>query len=72
MAKTEKKEELLETAQTSEKTYIYLGKNIIENGFIVKHKSLYTEEQMKRIRMMKNYKEYEKDFVDLDEYSKNY
>ncbi|CAL7914999.1 MULTISPECIES: hypothetical protein [Fusobacterium] len=68
MGKTDRKEE----STMQEKTYIYLGENIMEEGLIVKHKSLYTEGHMKKIRSMKNYKEYEKNFVDLEEYSKNY
>lgn len=70
--KSTEKQEVSEETKPNEKTYIYLGKNITEDGFIIKYKSLYSEEQMKKIKKMKNYKEYKENFIDLEEYSKNY
>lgn len=58
--------------EKNSKLYIYLGKEITQDGLILKNKSFYTEEQVKLIKnKITNFSELENDFIDFDDYSKS-
>lgn len=55
-----------------DKTYIYIGEEVTKDGFILKHKGLYTSEQLSRIETgISDYDEIKENFIDLDEYSED-
>lgn len=71
MGKIDKNIEIKKEEKDS-KLYIYLGKEIIQDGLILKNKSFYTEEQVKLIKnKITNFSELENNFIDFDDYSKS-